>query len=83
MTVEIYVETCGPETVAAEKIQAAIEAVFDLRPAAIIDELDVLRPMYSVTAAGGHLRRTSAGAVERPFTWEQTDRVDALRSAIR
>ncbi|MBK8733910.1 MAG: methionine adenosyltransferase [Actinomycetales bacterium] len=81
--VGLYVETFGTETVASDKIQAAIEQVFDLRPAAIVEALDLLRPIYGVTAAYGHFGRTTAGHVERPFTWEQTDRVDALRSAIR
>ena len=81
--VGLYVETFGTETVAAEKIQAAIEAVFDLRPAAIVEELDLLRPIYGVTAAYGHFGRAAADNTERPFTWEQTNRVDELRSAIR
>jgi S-adenosylmethionine synthetase len=60
-----------------EKIQKAIREVFDLRPAAIIRDLDLLRPIYSATAAYGHFGR------ELPeFTWERTDRVEALRSAV-
>ncbi len=74
--VGLYVETFGTETVPVETITAAIDAVFDLRPAAIIAELDLLRPVYAKTAAYGHFGR------ELPeFTWERTDRVEALRSA--
>jgi S-adenosylmethionine synthetase len=59
-----------------EKIQEAVLEVFDLRPAAIIADLDLLRPIYAQTAAYGHFGR------ELPdFTWEQTDRADALRKA--
>jgi S-adenosylmethionine synthetase len=59
------------------RIQRAVEEVFDLRPAAIIRDLDLLRPIYAQTAAYGHFGR------ELPdFTWERTDRVAALRSAV-
>jgi S-adenosylmethionine synthetase len=62
--------------VPVEKIQAAVSDVFDLRPAAIIRDLDLLRPIYAQTAAYGHFGR------ELPdFTWERTDRVDALLAA--
>jgi len=75
--VGVYVETFGTETVPRERIAAAIDEVFDLRPAAIIADLDLLRPIYARTAAYGHFGR------ELPdFTWERTDRVAALRSAI-
>jgi len=80
--VGLYVETFGTETVAAYKIQNAITKVFDLRPAAIIEDLDLLRPIYAVTAAYGHFGRTSAEGVENAFTWERTDRVDQLRVAV-
>ncbi|MGW7276326.1 methionine adenosyltransferase [Streptomyces sp. NPDC054864] len=74
--VGLFVETFGTNTVAVEKIEAAITATFDLRPAAIIRDLDLLRPIYSQTAAYGHFGR------ELPdFTWERTDRADALREA--
>jgi S-adenosylmethionine synthetase len=79
--VGLYVETFGTETVPVDKIQSAITSVFDLRPAAILDDLDLLRPIYAPTAAYGHFGRTSAEGVERAFTWEQTNRVDELRSA--
>ena len=75
--VGVFVETFGTETVPVSKIQAAVVSVFDLRPAAIIADLNLLRPIYSKTAAYGHFGR------ELPdFTWERTDRVDALRAAI-
>ncbi|HEY4314723.1 MAG TPA: methionine adenosyltransferase [Actinomycetes bacterium] len=74
--VGLFVETFGTETVAPGVIQDAVVAVFDLRPAAIIRDLDLLRPIYAQTAAYGHFGR------ELPdFTWERTDRVDALRAA--
>ncbi|MEY2676050.1 MAG: hypothetical protein RL510_70 [Actinomycetota bacterium] len=74
--VGIYVETFGTEKVSASQIEKAILEVFDLRPAAIIRDLNLLRPIYAQTAAYGHFGR------ELPdFTWERTDRADALRSA--
>jgi S-adenosylmethionine synthetase len=74
--VGLFVETFGTGVVADEKLQDAIVSVFDLRPAAIIRDLDLLRPIYSQTAAYGHFGR------ELPdFTWERTDRVDALKAA--
>ena len=80
--VGLYVETFGTETVAADKIQAAILATFDLRPAAILDALDLLRPIYKVTAAYGHFGRTAAPGVDNAVTWERTDRVEALQRAV-
>ncbi|CCH78991.1 S-adenosylmethionine synthetase [Nostocoides japonicum T1-X7] len=79
--VGLYVETFGTERVPVDRIQSAISSVFDLRPAAIIDELDLLRPIYARTAAYGHFGRTSAAGVEGGFTWERTDRVEALQAA--
>ncbi|CAM5538557.1 S-adenosylmethionine synthase OS=Streptomyces tendae OX=1932 GN=metK PE=3 SV=1 [Streptomyces tendae] len=74
--VGLFVETFGTAKVEPEKIERAIDEVFDLRPAAIIRDLDLLRPIYAQTAAYGHFGR------ELPdFTWERTDRVDALRAA--
>ncbi|MFH8842643.1 methionine adenosyltransferase domain-containing protein, partial [Streptomyces sp. NPDC017868] len=74
--VGLFVETFGTNTIETEKIENAIAEVFDLRPAAIIRDLDLLRPIYSQTAAYGHFGR------ELPdFTWERTDRVDALKQA--
>jgi S-adenosylmethionine synthetase len=75
--VGVFVETFGTETVPVQKIQDAVTTVFDLRPAAIIRDLNLLRPIYSQTAAYGHFGR------ELPnFTWESTSRVDALRAAV-
>jgi S-adenosylmethionine synthetase len=74
--VGLFVETFGTETVDPSKIQLAIAEIFDLRPAAIIRDLDLLRPIYAQTAAYGHFGRTD---VELP--WERTDRADALKSA--
>jgi S-adenosylmethionine synthetase len=74
--VGFFVETFGTETVPVDRIQDAVMTVFDLRPAAIIRDLDLLRPIYAQTAAYGHFGR------ELPdFTWERTDRVDALTAA--
>ncbi len=81
--VGLYVETFGTETVPLENIQRAISQVFDLRPAAIVAELDLLRPIYQPTAAYGHFGRTSAPGVQNAFTWERTDRVEALQKAVR
>jgi S-adenosylmethionine synthetase len=75
--VGVFVETFGTETVDVKKIQDAVTTVFDLRPAAIIRDLNLLRPIYSETAAYGHFGR------ELPnFTWELTSRVEALRAAV-
>jgi len=73
--VGLFVETFGTENVAVERIQDAVDEVFDLRPAAIIRDLDLLRPIYAQTAAYGHFGRELAD-----FTWERTDRADALKS---
>ena len=76
--VGVFVETFGTETVPVAKIQDAVVSVFDLRPAAIIRDLDLLRPIYSLTSAYGHFGR------ELPeFAWERTDRVAALQNAIK
>lgn len=80
--VGLYVETFGTEKVPLERIQSAILSVFDLRPAAIIDDLDLLRPIYLPTAAYGHFGRTTADGVENPFTWERTNRVEQLQRAV-
>ncbi|HSQ21654.1 MAG TPA: methionine adenosyltransferase [Coriobacteriia bacterium] len=73
----VLVETFGTETVARERIEAAVKEVFDLRPGAIIRDLDLRRPIYRKTAAYGHFGRD-----DRDFTWERTNRVDELRSAV-
>ncbi|WP_416483823.1 methionine adenosyltransferase [Streptomyces sp. CL12] len=75
--VGLFVETFGTGSAPVERIQAAITEVFDLRPAAIVRDLDLLRPIYARTAAYGHFGR------ELPeFTWESTDRADALRGIV-
>ena len=76
--VGFFIETFGTENIAVSKIQEAVLAIFDLRPAAIIRDLQLLRPIYSLTSAYGHFGR------ELPeFTWEATDRVEALRAAAQ
>ncbi|MBO3085571.1 methionine adenosyltransferase [Cellulomonas fengjieae] len=75
--VGLYVETFGTGTVPVARLTAAIREVFDLRPAAIVRDLELLRPIYRKTAAYGHFGR------ELPeFTWERTDRVADLQSAV-
>jgi S-adenosylmethionine synthetase len=74
--VGLFVECFGTEHVPVERIQDAVLEVFDLRPAAIIKDLDLLRPIYAQTAAFGHF-----GREEPDFSWERTDRTNALRSA--
>jgi S-adenosylmethionine synthetase len=74
--VGFYVEAFGTETVPVDKIRAAVLEVFDLRPAAIIRDLDLLKPIYAQTAAYGHFGRELPGVV-----WETTDRADALKAA--
>lgn len=75
--VSVLVETFGTEKVPHEKISAAITKLFDLRPAAIIRDLDLLRPIYQNTATYGHFGRSDEG-----FTWEQTPRVEQLRQEL-
>jgi S-adenosylmethionine synthetase len=76
--VGMFVECFGTETVPVDRIQDAVTSVFDLRPAAIIRDLDLLRPIYTQTAAYGHFGR------ELPdFTWERADRVAELQAAVR
>jgi S-adenosylmethionine synthetase len=75
--ISILVETFGTETVENAKIEAAVRDIFDLRPGAIVRDLDLRRPIYRETAAYGHFGRTGDG-----FTWELTNRADDLRSAL-
>lgn len=76
--VSVNVETYGTEEgVTRDQIQEAVRQVFDLRPAAIIDELDLLRPIYAKTAAYGHF-----GRLDPDFTWEKVNMVDELRNTI-
>ncbi|PPS84443.1 methionine adenosyltransferase [Streptomyces sp. MH60] len=74
--VGLFLETFGTAAVPVARIEHAVREVFDLRPAALVRDLDLLRPRYARTAAYGHFGRELPG-----FTWERTDRVDALRSA--
>jgi S-adenosylmethionine synthetase len=74
--VGLFVECFGTEQVPVSRIQDAVLEVFDLRPAAIVRDLELLRPIYSQTAAFGHF-----GREEPDFSWERTDRVEALRAA--
>jgi S-adenosylmethionine synthetase len=75
--VSLLVETFGTERVDRRRIAKAVDALFDLRPAAIIRDLDLRRPIYRNTAAYGHFGRSDNG-----FTWEQTPRVDDLRREL-
>lgn len=75
--VGLYVETFGTHTVDPDRITAAIREVFDLRPSAIISDLDLRRPIYRPTAAYGHFGRELSD-----FTWERTDRAAALAAAV-
>ena len=76
--VGLFIETFGTEVIPVNQISDAVMQVFDLRPAAIIRDLDLLRPIYSKTSAYGHFGR------ELPeFTWEKTDRVSQLQAAVR
>jgi S-adenosylmethionine synthetase len=75
--VSLLVETFGTERVDPARIEAAVRQVFDLRPAAIVRDLDLKRPIYRRTAAYGHFGRS-----DKELTWEQTPRVDDLKSAL-
>ena len=76
--VGLFIETFGTEKFDLAKISAAVDEVFDLRPAAIIRDLNLLKPIYSQTAAYGHFGR------ELPnFTWEKTDRAEALKALVK
>jgi S-adenosylmethionine synthetase len=75
--VGVYVTTFGTGVVADEKIAKVVSELFDFRPAALIETLDLLRPIYAKTAAYGHFGRT-----EKSFTWERTDRADELADAL-
>ncbi|AKU92361.1 S-adenosylmethionine synthetase [Vulgatibacter incomptus] len=75
--VSVHVETFGTAKFDEAKIEAAIREVFPLKPAEIIRELDLLRPIYLQTAGYGHFGREEPG-----FTWERTDKADALRNEV-
>ena len=74
----VFIDTFGTETVPLEKISAAVNKVFDLRPSAIIDALDLRRPIYKQVAAYGHMGREDLGV-----NWEKTDRAQALLDALK
>ncbi|MEY2477574.1 MAG: S-adenosylmethionine synthetase [Actinomycetota bacterium] len=75
--VSLLVETFGTETVDPIKIAAAVDSIFDLRPAAIVRDLDLRRPIYKKTAAYGHFGRSG-----KEFTWEDVSRLDDVKSAL-
>ena len=75
--VGLFVETFGTETVDPHRIEKAISAVFDLRPGAIVRDLDLLRPIYAPTAAYGHFGRT-----DLDLPWERTDKVEELKASV-
>jgi len=75
--VSVMVETFGTENVDTVKIRKAVKEIFDLRPGAIVRDLDLLRPIYGKTAAYGHF-----GRHDRDFTWEKLDKVDAIKSFL-
>ena len=75
--VSILVDTFGTGTVSDDKLEAAVRKVFDLRPAAIIRDLDLRKPIYRQLAAYGHMGREDLGV-----SWEKTDRVEALKAAV-
>jgi S-adenosylmethionine synthetase len=73
----VYVTTFGTGVVDDAVIAKAVEQIFDFRPAALIEGLDLLRPIYRSTAAYGHFGRT-----EKTFTWERTDKAEELADAL-
>ena len=75
----LMVETFGTETVERARIEKAVRDVFDLRPAAIVRDLGLRRPIYRPTAAYGHFGRPARDGL---FTWESTDRLADLKSAL-
>lgn len=76
--ISILVETFGTNKVSEEEIEAAVRATFDLRPAAIVRDLDLKRPIYQQTAAYGHFGRNNPD-----FTWEILSRLDAFKAAVK
>ena len=76
--VSVLVETFGTGVVSDEALEQAVEQVFDLRPTAIIRDLDLRKPIYRQLAAYGHMGREDLGV-----SWEKTDRVDALKAALQ
>ena len=76
--VSVAVQTFGTEKIPVERIEELVTEHFDLRPGAIIRDLDLRRPIYSKTAAYGHFGRD-----DHDFTWERTDKAEALRAGRR
>ena len=76
--VSVLVDTFGTGTVSDDVLSEAVEKVFDLRPTAIIRDLDLRKPQYRQLAAYGHMGRT-----DLDVAWERTDRVDALKAAVK
>ena len=76
--VSVLVDTYGTSTVSEEKLSEMVQKVFDLRPAAIIRDLDLRRPIYEATAAYGHFGRTD---IDLP--WERTDRAETLKQYLK
>jgi len=75
--VSLFVETFGTHSVPVDRIEQAVNQVFDLRPAAIIRDLDLRRPIYKRTAAYGHFGRS-----DKEFTWERLNRLDDVKRAL-
>jgi S-adenosylmethionine synthetase len=75
--VSVLVETFGTERCDPNRIATVVDEVFDLRPAAIVRDLDLKKPIYRKTAAYGHFGRS-----EKEFTWEDTSRADDLKQAL-
>ena len=75
--VSVRIDTFGTGTVAESKLEAAARQIFDLRPAGIIQMLDLKRPIYRQTAAYGHMGRTDID-----LSWERLDKVEALKEAV-
>ena len=76
--VSLLVETYGTETVANDKLVKAVRELFPLKPAGLIEHLNLLRPIYQKTAAYGHFGREGS-----EFSWEKTDRVEALKAFFK
>lgn len=77
--VSVFVETFGTSRCESSRIEKAIRAVFGLKPAEIVQQLDLLRPIFEPTSAYGHFGRTTR---LDSFTWEKTDQADALKAAV-
>jgi S-adenosylmethionine synthetase len=77
--VSVHVDTFGTGTVSDDRLAAAVQKVFGLKPAEIVEQLDLKRPIYQATSSYGHFGRTENLDV---FTWERTDKVAALKKAV-